>query len=100
MSRIGKQPIAVPAGVKIGVAGQEISVEGPLGKLAWGFRPEVSAVYDEGKKQVLISRNEETRQARALHGLSRAIIANARSRSPISGQEFASERYGFSCNSQ
>ena len=57
MSRIGKQPIAVPAGVKIGVAGQEISVEGPLGKLAWGFRPEVSAVYDEGKKQVLISRN-------------------------------------------
>lgn len=76
MSRIGKQPIAVPAGVKIGVTGQEISVEGPLGKLAWGFRPEVSAVFDEGKKQVLISRNAETRQARALHGLSRAIIAN------------------------
>jgi large subunit ribosomal protein L6 len=76
MSRIGKQPVAVPAGVKVGVSGQQISIEGPLGKLSWDLRPEVSAKYDEGKKQVLIGRHDDTRQAKALHGLSRAVIAN------------------------
>jgi large subunit ribosomal protein L6 len=76
MSRIGKQPVAVPAGVKIGVAGQQITVEGPLGKLSWDLRPEVSAKFDETKKQVIVGRNDDTRQARALHGLSRALIAN------------------------
>ena len=76
MSRIGKQPVTVPGGVKVGVAGQEISVEGPLGKLSWALRPEVSASFDEAKKQVLVSRKGDTRQARALHGLSRAMIQN------------------------
>lgn len=76
MSRIGKQPVAVPAGVKIGVAGQQISVEGPLGKLSWGLRSEITAFYDEAKKQVLVTRNSDNRQARALHGLSRAVIQN------------------------
>jgi large subunit ribosomal protein L6 len=76
MSRIGKQPVVIPAGVKVGVKGQEISIEGPLGKLAWGLRPEVTATFDEAKKQVLISRNSDERQARALHGLSRALIHN------------------------
>jgi large subunit ribosomal protein L6 len=76
MSRIGKQPVAVPAGVKISTANNEIAVEGPLGKLAWAMRPEVSATFDEGKKQVIVARAGDTRQARALHGLSRAIIQN------------------------
>ncbi|MBI3840219.1 MAG: 50S ribosomal protein L6 [Planctomycetia bacterium] len=76
MSRIGKQPVAVPAGVKVGVAGNQISIEGPLGKLSWGLRPEVTATFDEAKKQVTVARHADTRQARALHGLSRAIIAN------------------------
>src|SRR5207244_4111813 len=76
MSRIGKQPVSVPPGVKIGVAGKQISVEGPLGKLSWGLTPEVTATFDEAKKQIVVSRNTDTRQARALHGLSRAIIQN------------------------
>jgi large subunit ribosomal protein L6 len=76
MSRIGKQPVAVPAGVKIGVANQDISVEGPLGKLSWGLCPEISAKYDEATKQIIVSRAGDTRQARALHGLSRAVIQN------------------------
>jgi large subunit ribosomal protein L6 len=76
MSRIGKQPVAVPAGVKIGVAGQEISVEGPLGKLSWALRHEITATYDETKKQVIVTRDSDNRQARALHGLSRAVIQN------------------------
>jgi large subunit ribosomal protein L6 len=76
MSRIGKQPVAVPSGVKIGLAGQEISVEGPLGKLSLELRPEIAAKYDEGAKQVTLSRADDSRQARALHGLSRALVQN------------------------
>jgi large subunit ribosomal protein L6 len=76
MSRIGKQPVAVPAGVKIGVAGQTISIEGPLGKLSQELRPEVTAQFDEAQKQVVLKRKDDTRQARALHGLYRALVAN------------------------
>jgi large subunit ribosomal protein L6 len=76
MSRIGKQPVAVPGGVKVGVADKQISVEGPLGKLSWSLRPEISAAYDDAKKQVVISRDGDSRLARALHGLSRAMIQN------------------------
>jgi large subunit ribosomal protein L6 len=76
MSRIGKQPVAVPAGVKIDVAGNRVSIEGPLGKLSQALRPEVSARFDEAKKQLTVSRRDDSRQARALHGLSRALLAN------------------------
>jgi large subunit ribosomal protein L6 len=76
MSRIGKQPVAIPSGVKVGVAGRDIQIEGPLGKLSWSLRPEVSAAYDEGKKQVVVSRQGDSRIAKALHGLSRAMIQN------------------------
>jgi large subunit ribosomal protein L6 len=76
MSRIGKQPVAVPSGVKIDVAPDQISVEGPLGKLSQSLRPEVSVRYDEGEKKVVIDRCDDTRRARAMHGLSRALIAN------------------------
>jgi large subunit ribosomal protein L6 len=76
MSRIGKQPVAVPAGVKVGLSGKQISVEGPLGKLAWGLRPEITATYDEAKKQVIVTRAGDSHLARALHGLSRAVIYN------------------------
>jgi large subunit ribosomal protein L6 len=76
MSRIGKQPVPVPAGVKIALAGKDISVEGPLGKLDWSLRPEVSAAFDEATNQVVVSRNGDSHLARALHGLSRAMIQN------------------------
>jgi large subunit ribosomal protein L6 len=76
MSRIGKQPVVVPSGVKVGVSGKEVSVEGPLGKLTWSLRPEISAAYDEESKLVVVARDGDTRLARALHGLSRAMIQN------------------------
>jgi len=76
MSRIGKQPVVVPSGVKVGVSGKEVSVEGPLGKLSWSLRPEISAKFDADKKQVVVARDGDTRLARALHGLSRAMIQN------------------------
>jgi large subunit ribosomal protein L6 len=74
MSRIGKQPVVIPAGVKVGVTNQQITVEGPLGKLDWQFRPELKVETDG--KEVHIARTSETRLARSLHGLGRALIQN------------------------
>ena len=59
MSRIGKQPVDVPGGVKVGVADGKIRSKGPLGKLDGAFRPEVRVAYDERPKQVR-SRRERT----------------------------------------
>jgi large subunit ribosomal protein L6 len=76
MSRIGKQPVMVPGGVKVGVAENRISVEGPLGKLHWDFNPQLKIEYDEAGKQIKVSRIDDERQSRALHGLGRALVQN------------------------
>jgi len=76
MSRIGKVPIAVPSGVKVGVAEGEISVEGPLGKLQQSFPPQVSIAYDDAAKRIVINRDGDSRQSKALHGLYRALVRN------------------------
>lgn len=76
MSRIGKKPVAVPAGLKVEVARQRIAIEGPLGKLDWTFRPEVEVAFDDKARQLNVSNKAESRLARALHGLTRAMIAN------------------------
>jgi len=76
MSRIGKQPVPVPDGVNITVADCTITVEGPLGKLDWQFRPEVDVTYDEKGRAVLVARHNDERESRALHGLTRALIQN------------------------
>jgi large subunit ribosomal protein L6 len=74
MSRIGKKPIPIPAGVKVAVADREISVEGKLGKLVWSHRPEVKVAV-EGS-EVVVSRDSDDRLPRALHGLTRALVRN------------------------
>ena len=74
MSRIGKQPIAIPAKVKVDVKGQKVSVEGPKGKLAWEL-PQRTSLKVEGDK-IVVSRAGEDAQSRALHGLSRALVNN------------------------
>jgi large subunit ribosomal protein L6 len=76
MSRIGKIPVPVPAGVKIGVSGRKVAVEGPLGKLEGEFLPQVTVQFDEAGKRVLVTRDGDTRQAKALHGLTRALVRN------------------------
>jgi large subunit ribosomal protein L6 len=76
MSRIGKQPIPVPAGVKVAVDGRTIRVEGPKGKLAWEHRREVSVNMDEAGKELVVERTSDERPARAYHGLTRALIQN------------------------
>ena len=76
MSRIGKNPVAIPSGVKISIADREITVEGPKGKLQWTHRPEISVEVDTDAKQILCKRDSDERQSRALHGLTRALIQN------------------------
>ncbi len=76
MSRIGKKPVPVPDGVKVRVADRTIDVEGPLGKLDWQWRPEVAVAYDETAKLIRVTRHNEHRRSRALHGLTRALIQN------------------------
>src|SRR5437667_7585858 len=74
MSRIGKQPIAIPPKVKVEVKGQHVSVEGPKGKLNWELPRRTSLKVEEGK--VVVSRQGDDSEAKALHGLSRALVNN------------------------
>lgn len=74
MSRIGKQPIAIPPKVKVEVKGRQVFVEGPKGKLNMELPRRTSLKVEGG--QVLLSREGEDSQARALHGLSRALVNN------------------------
>ena len=74
MSRIGKQPIAIPPKVKVAVNGQKVHVEGPKGKLDWELPKRTSLKVQDGK--IVVSRDGEDAQARALHGLSRALVNN------------------------
>jgi len=74
MSRIGKQPIAIPAKVKIDVQGQKVRVEGPKGKLSFDLPKRTTATVDAGK--IVVTRLGEDAEAKALHGLSRSILNN------------------------
>ena len=75
MSRIGKKPIELPDKVKLNISGEgAVSVEGPKGKLAWTLPKQIKARVDG--KQIVVERSDESRQVRALHGLSRALINN------------------------
>jgi large subunit ribosomal protein L6 len=76
MSRIGKKAIPIPAGVKVSVAGHDVTVEGKLGKLAYKHRPEIGVRVDEDGKSIVCTRKTEDREVRAYHGLTRALINN------------------------
>ena len=74
MSRIGKQPIVIPAGVKIAVDGGKVKVEGPKGKLEIAYHQNMKVESDG--KTLKVTRPDDDRQNRALHGLTRALINN------------------------
>lgn len=76
MSRIGKKPVAIPAGVKVSLAGREITVEGKLGKLSYQHRPEVTVTVDQDAKEVVCTTEGKDREDRAYHGLTRALLQN------------------------
>jgi large subunit ribosomal protein L6 len=76
MSRIGKQPVVLPAGVKAQVADGKVRVEGPKGKLELAFHRNMKVQLDEKTKAIQVNRPDDERLNRALHGLTRSLIAN------------------------
>lgn len=76
MSRVGQKPIPIPDGVKVGLNGRTVSVEGPVGKLSWTHRPEITVRMDDDGRALLVRRGGNDRLSRSLHGLTRSLIAN------------------------
>jgi large subunit ribosomal protein L6 len=74
MSRVGKRPIPIPQGVKVTTEGQRVTVTGPKGKLERELHQSVRADVEEGR--VVVRRLSEDRFGRAVHGLSRTLVAN------------------------
>jgi len=76
MSRVGNKPIAVPDGVKVALTDHRLTVSGPKGQLAWSWPAEIAVELDEGDGQIIVKRPGDEPRLRALHGLTRALIAN------------------------
>jgi large subunit ribosomal protein L6 len=74
MSRIGKKPVLIPAGVQVKINGVEVHVKGPKGELTRSFDPSMSIAQRGSELQV--SRPDDLRQSKALHGLTRALLNN------------------------
>jgi large subunit ribosomal protein L6 len=74
MSRIGKKPIAIPKGVNVAVNGPHVEVQGPKGKLALTVHGLCAVAVSDGT--IVVSRGADHRTAKALHGLTRALVAN------------------------
>lgn len=74
MSRIGKKPIPVPAKVQVEVKKNEVTVKGPKGQLTETFNPDMSVKVEDGN--IIIERPTDLQHHRALHGLTRALLAN------------------------
>jgi large subunit ribosomal protein L6 len=74
VSRIGRLPVAVPNGVQINVQGSDVHVKGPKGELKRTFSPLVSIALEDG--QIVVTRNSDNPRERAMHGTTRAVIAN------------------------
>lgn len=75
MSRIGKQPVPVPAGVDVVIDGQSVSVKGPKGSLELAVAEPITVVRGEDGT-ILVGRPDDERRSRSLHGLSRTLVAN------------------------
>ena len=74
MSRIGKIPVEIPAGVEVNINGQDVSVKGPKGTLTMSVAAPITAKVDGST--VVVSRPDDERESRSLHGLTRTLIAN------------------------
>lgn len=74
MSRIGKMPIAVPAGVEVIIDGSTVTAKGPKGELTRTFQPSMT-IAQEGD-QIIVTRADDTRESKSLHGLTRSLVNN------------------------
>jgi len=76
VSRIGKQPVVIPANVKVKLADGKVFVEGPMGKLEMSYHRNITVTHDDKQKSLPVTRPDDERQNRALHGLTRSLINN------------------------
>jgi large subunit ribosomal protein L6 len=77
MSRIGKKPVSVPAGVKFEMAGQKIKISGPVGTLELGCNPDITVRLDNATNAIIIdNKKPQVRHAREMHGTTRALLTN------------------------
>jgi large subunit ribosomal protein L6 len=74
VSRIGKQPIPVPAGVEVTIDGSHVTVKGPKGTLSQSFDPTIEISLEDGV--IHVRRPNDERRSRSLHGLTRTLVAN------------------------
>jgi len=74
MSRVGKMPVAIPKGVDVELAGGTVTVKGPKGELGLDVHPTMKVTVDDG--EIRVERPSDQKQHRALHGLTRALLAN------------------------
>jgi large subunit ribosomal protein L6 len=76
MSRIGKQPITVPAGTKVTVENGKVVVKGPKGELSLNYHPRMQVTFDAAQNRISVGRPNNERLSRSLHGLTRNLIFN------------------------
>jgi len=74
MSRIGRKPIAIPAGVEVAVDGHTVTVKGPKGTLTETFHPDMQIAVEAGN--VVVTRPSEDKMHKSLHGLTRTLVSN------------------------
>jgi large subunit ribosomal protein L6 len=76
MSRIGKKPVPLASGVKVTVQDHLVKMDGPKGKLELKVHPLITVKLDDAKKELVVTRPDDERQSKALHGLTRALLNN------------------------
>jgi len=74
MSRVGANPVTVPKGVDLKIDGSQVSVKGPKGELSWVFQSEIT--FKQEGDQIIVSRPSDQARHKAMHGLSRTLLAN------------------------
>src|SRR5262245_31425682 len=76
MSRIGKQAVAIPSGVKVQVEAGKVLIEGQKGKLEFIPHPSMKVTHDDKAKTLSVTRPDDERLSRSLHGLTRTLVHN------------------------
>ena len=76
MSRIGKKPVPLAKGVKMTLAGRHVKMEGARGKLELDVHPSITVTHDTAKNELVVTRPDDEKHNKALHGLTRALLAN------------------------
>ena len=100
MSRIGRLPVKIPEKVEVKIKDNEVTVKGPRGELTRRFHPDMSVTLQEGK--LIVSRPDDDKTHRSLHGLTRSLLANMvggvtagfEKSLEISGQGYRAEKAG------